>query len=217
LPLLLQSKILRALEEKKFERVGGTALLHVDVRVVAATNRNLKAAVAARQFREDLFFRLSVFPITIPPLRDRPSDIPTLARYFIDRFCRDLNKKPLVLSPSAEDELCSYPWPGNVRELQNCIERAAILTEGDTIHPRHLSLSFRGPVPALAEEDTSPWSKVDLSGTLAEVSRRALGEVERRKIEMALKEAAGNRGRAAEILQISYKSFTTKLKDHGLE
>ncbi len=217
LPLLLQSKILRALEEKKFERVGGTALLHVDVRVVAATNRNLKAAVAARQFREDLFFRLSVFPITIPPLRDRPSDIPTLARYFIDRFCRDLNKKPLVLSPSAEDELCSYPWPGNVRELQNCIERAAILTEGDTIHPRHLSLSFRGPVPPVAEEDTSPWSKVDLSGTLAEVSRRALGEVERRKIEMALKEAAGNRGRAAEILQISYKSFTTKLKDHGLE
>jgi DNA-binding NtrC family response regulator len=217
LPLLLQSKILRALEEKKFERVGGTALLHVDVRVVAATNRNLKAAVAARQFREDLFFRLSVFPITIPPLRDRPSDIPTLARYFIDRFCRDLNKKPLVLSPTAEDELRSYPWPGNVRELQNCIERAAILTEGDTIHPRHLSLSFRGPVPPVAEEDTSPWSKVDLSGTLAEVSRRALGEVERRKIEMALKEAAGNRGRAAEILQISYKSFTTKLKDHGLE
>jgi DNA-binding NtrC family response regulator len=217
LPLLLQSKILRALEEKKFERVGGTALLHVDVRVVAATNRNLKAAVAARQFREDLFFRLSVFPITIPPLRDRPSDIPTLARYFIDRFCRDLNKKPLVLSPSAEEELCSYPWPGNVRELQNCIERAAILTEGDTIHPRHLSLSFRGPAPLAAEEDASPWSKVDLSGTLADVSRRALGEVERRKIEMALKEAAGNRGRAAEILQISYKSFTTKLKEHGLE
>jgi DNA-binding NtrC family response regulator len=217
LPLLLQSKILRALEEKKFERVGGTALLHVDVRVVAATNRNLKAAVAARQFREDLFFRLSVFPITIPPLRDRPSDIPTLARYFIDRFCRDLNKKPLVLSPSAEEELCSYTWPGNVRELQNCIERAAILTEGDTIHPRHLSLSFRGPAAPAAEEDASPWSKVDLSGTLAEVSRRALGEVERRKIELALKEAAGNRGRAAEILQISYKSFTTKLKEHGLD
>jgi DNA-binding NtrC family response regulator len=135
LPLLLQSKILRALEEKKFERVGGTALLHVDVRVVAATNRNLKAAVAARQFREDLFFRLSVFPITIPPLRDRPSDIPTLARYFIDRFCRDLNKKPLVLSPSAEDELCSYPWPGNVRELQNFIERSVILSPGSVLRP----------------------------------------------------------------------------------
>src|SRR5437867_2770560 len=101
MPLPLQAKILRALEERKFERVGGTALLHVDVRVVAATNRNLRNAVAAKQFREDLFFRLSVFPITIPPLRERPSDIPMLAKYFIDRFSRDLNKKPLSLAPSA--------------------------------------------------------------------------------------------------------------------
>src|SRR5207245_4034320 len=134
LPLALQAKILRALEEKRFERVGGTVPLQVDVRVVAATNRNLKAAVAARQFREDLYFRLSVFPITIPPLRERPNDITLLARHFIDRFCRDLNKKPLVLAPSAEQELCAYGWPGNVRELQNCIERAVTLTGGDTIH-----------------------------------------------------------------------------------
>jgi DNA-binding NtrC family response regulator len=111
LPLLLQAKILRVLEEKRFERVGGTQSLQVDVRVVAATNRNLKAAVAARQYREDLFFRLSVFPIVIPPLRDRPADISTLARYFIDRFCRDLNKKSLVLAPAAEDELRQYAWP----------------------------------------------------------------------------------------------------------
>ena len=104
LPLTLQAKILRALEEKRFERVGGTAPLQVDVRVVAATNRNLKAAVAARQYREDLYFRLSVFPITIPPLRERSDDIATLARYFIDKYCRDLNRKPLVLSPAAEDE-----------------------------------------------------------------------------------------------------------------
>src|SRR5207249_2935420 len=117
--------------------------------------------------------RLSVFPITIPPLRDRPKDITTLALYFIDRFCRDLNKKPLTLSPAAEDELLAYAWPGNVRELQNCIERAAILTEGDTIHARHLNLSFRTPAPpaSSADEDASPWSKVDLSGTLADVSR----------------------------------------------
>ena len=145
LPLSLQPKILRALEEKQFERVGGTLPLKVDVRVVAATNRNLKAAVAARHYREDLFFRLSVFPIVIPPLRERTKDITTLARYFIDRFCRELNKRPLALSPAAEEELLAYPWPGNVRELQNCIERAAILTEGDTIHPRHLNLSFPGP------------------------------------------------------------------------
>jgi DNA-binding NtrC family response regulator len=218
LPLSMQAKILRALEEKEFERVGGTTPLHVDVRVVAATNRNLKAAVAARQYREDLYFRLSVFPITIPPLRDRPDDIATLARYFIDRFCRDLNKKPLVLSPAAEQELRSYGWPGNVRELQNCIERAAILTEGETIHPRHLNLSFRGPSLAPPpDDDGGPWSKIDLSGTLAEASRRTLIEVERRKIEHALKEAAGSKGRAAEILQVSFKAFTAKLKEHALE
>jgi DNA-binding NtrC family response regulator len=218
LPISLQPKILRALEEKTFERVGGTTPLHVDVRVVAATNRNLKAAVAARQYREDLYFRLSVFPIVIPPLRDRPSDIPTLARFFIDKFCRDLNKRPLVLSPAAEEDLRTYGWPGNVRELQNCIERAAILTEGDTIHPRHLNLSFRGPSLAPAvDEDGGPWSKIDLSGTLAEASRRTVNEVERRKIEQALKDAGGNRGRAAEVLQVSYKTFTTKLREYGFE
>ena len=217
LPLALQAKILRALEEKRFERVGGTAPLQVDVRVVAATNRNLKAAVAARQYREDLYFRLSVFPIVIPPLRDRPEDIVTLARYFIDRFCRDMNKRPLALSPAAEQELRSYAWPGNVRELQNCIERAAILTEGDTILPRHLNLSFRGPTVAPAPEDESPWTKIDLSGTLTDATRRIVAEVERRKIEQALKEAAGNRGRAAEILQVSYKTFTGKLREHNLE
>jgi DNA-binding NtrC family response regulator len=214
LPLTLQPKILRALEEKQFERVGGTLPLKVDVRVVAATNRHLKAAVAARQYREDLFFRLSVFPIVIPPLRERARDIITLARYFIDRFCRELNKRPLGLSPSAEQELLAYPWPGNVRELQNCIERAAILTEGDTIHPRHLNLSFRAPA---VEEDVSPWSQIDLSGTMAEASRRVIGEVERRKIERALNDAAGNRNRAAEMLQISYKMLVSKLKDYGLD
>jgi len=218
MPLSLQAKILRALEEKTFERVGGTTPLRVDVRVVAATNRNLKAAVAARQYREDLYFRLSVFPILIPPLRDRPDDIPTLARYFIDRFCRDLGKRPLALSPAAEQDLRTYGWPGNVRELQNCIERAAILTEGDTIQPRHLNLSFRGPVAQpSSEEDGGPWSKIDLSGTLAEATRRTVAEVERRKIEQALKDAAGNRGRAAEVLQVSYKTFTAKLKEYGLE
>jgi len=218
LPLALQAKILRALEEKRFERVGGTVPLQVDVRVVAATNRNLKAAVAARQYREDLYFRLSVFPITIPPLRDRPNDIPTLARYFIERFCRDLNKRPLTLSSAAEDELRSYGWPGNVRELQNCIERAAILTEGDTIHPRHLNLAF--PAAAIAEPaeaDGGPWSQIDLAGSLGEATRRVVAEVEKRKLEQALKEASGNKGRAAEILQVSYKQFTTKLKEHGFE
>jgi len=216
LPLSLQAKILRALEEKKFERVGGTSLLAVDVRVVAATNRNLRQAVAARQFREDLFFRLSVFPITIPPLRDRTSDIPMLARFFIERFCRDLNKKALTLAPSALDELCAYQWPGNVRELQNCIERAVILTEGDSIHARHLSLSFRDARPAGAA-DGSPWDHVDLSGTMAAATARAVSEVERRKLAVALAEAGGNRAKAADALQLGFKVFTAKLREHGLE
>lgn len=216
LPLSLQAKILRALEEKRFERVGGTTLLHVDVRVVAATNRHLKAAVAARQFREDLYFRLSVFPITIPPLRERPDDIPMLAKYFIERFCRDLKKKTLALAPAAVQDLSEYGWPGNVRELQNCIERAVILTEGDTIHARHLNLTFRDAASAAPAGD-DPWAQIDLSGTLAEASRRVLAEVERRKIELVLKDVGGNRGRAAEILQVSYKTFTAKLREYGLE
>ena len=218
LPLGLQAKILRALEEKSFDRVGGTVPLCVDVRVVAATNRGLKAAVAARQFREDLYFRLSVFPITIPPLRERPDDITLLARYFIDKYCRDMNKKPLTLAPSAEQAMKDYPWPGNVRELQNCVERAVILSEGDTIRASQLSLTFRAaPSAAGAAEEPNPWGAIDLSGSLAEATKRIVADVERRKIEQALKEADGNRLRAAELLQISQKAFLSKLKEHGLE
>ena len=214
LPLGLQAKILRALEEKRFERVGGTQLLHVDARVVAATNRNLKARVAERQFREDLYFRLAVFPIRIPPLRDRPTDVVLLARHFVDRFCRDQNKKPLLLSQGALAQLQAYPWPGNVRELQNCIERAVILIDGDTIHARHLSLSF--PQSQAAPDASNPWDQIDLSGSLSDAVRRATGEVERRKIQDALKDACGNRRRAAELLQVTYKTMLQKLKEHGL-
>jgi transcriptional regulator with PAS, ATPase and Fis domain len=212
LPISLQAKILRALEEKRFERVGGTQSLHVDVRIVAATNRGLKAAVAAKQFREDLYFRLSVFPIAIPPLRERPGDIATLARHFIEKFSRDLNKH-VHFAPAALEELQSYPWPGNVRELQNCIERAVILCDDDAIHPRHLSLSFR---PGAVAPPVSPWDQIDLSGTMLEATRRVTGEVERRKIEQAMKDHAGNKQRAAEQLQISFKSLTSKLKEFGL-
>jgi DNA-binding NtrC family response regulator len=215
LPLSLQAKILRALEERRFERVGGTASVQVDVRLVAATNRGLRAAVAARRFREDLFFRLSVFPITVPPLRDRPGDIPILARYFVDRFCRDMKKKPLVLSPAAIETLVSYRWPGNVRELQNCIERAVILADGDTILPRHLNLSFK--VVEREAEPPNPLEDLDLTGTLAEATRRALGVVEKVKIQQVLKEADDNKGRAAELLQISYKMLLAKLKEHRIE
>ena len=215
LPLSLQAKILRALEEKRFERVGGTASLQVDVRLVAATNRGLRAAVAARRFREDLYFRLSVFPIMIPPLRERKGDVPVLARFFVERFCRDLKKKPLVLSPPAMEQLQAYHWPGNVRELQNCIERAVILTDGDTVFPRHLNLTFA--VPVTEEPAVSPWAHIDMTGTLVEVTRRVTAEVEEVKIEEVLREAGGNKPRAAELLQISYKALLAKLKEHGID
>jgi DNA-binding NtrC family response regulator len=212
LELSLQAKILRALEEKRFERLGGTVSLHVDVRIVAATNRNLKAAVNARQFREDLYFRLSVFPITIPPLRDRPADIPLLAKYFLERFCGEMKKPVLSLAQSALDELCAYPWPGNVRELQNCIERTVILTEGDTIHARHLNLSTRQAAAAF-ERDDDPWSALDLSGTMAEATRRILDEVERRKAERALREAGGDLAKAAERLQVNPRALAVRLRE----
>ena len=221
LPLALQAKILRALEERTFERVGGNISLHVDTRVVAATNRNLKAGVASQQFREDLYFRLSVFPITIPPLRERLGDIGILAQHFVEKFSRDLTKPTLKLVPAALDALRAYPWPGNVRELQNCVERAVILCDGDTIHPRHLNLSFRPD--SLAQDDTpfeppkaDPWSAIDLSGSMPEALRRVTSEVERRKVEEALKQAGGSKERAAETLQISYKSLLQKMKEFSL-
>jgi DNA-binding NtrC family response regulator len=181
---------------------------------VAATNRNLKQRVAERQFREDLFFRLSVFPIQIPPLRERSQDVVILASHFVDRFCRDLNKKPLSLSTAALDELNAYSWPGNVRELQNCIERAVILCDDDSIQPRHLNLSFRQPVTAAPA--IGGWDDIDLSGTMTEALRRVTAEVERRKLERAMSEAAGNKQRAAEVLQISYKTMLQKLKEYAI-
>ena len=213
LPLPLQAKILRVLEEKQFERVGGTQSLHVDVRIVAATNRLLKQRVAERQFREDLYFRLSVFPILIPPLRERGDDVLILARHFVGKFCRDLNKSALAIAPAAIDELRTYPWPGNVRELQNCIERAVILADSDAIQPRHLNLTFRQPTAAPA---STPWDDIDLSGTLSEAIARTTAEVERRKIMQALQDAGGNKAFAADALHIGYKALLQKLKSYGL-
>ena len=150
----------------------------------------------------------------IPPLRERSEDIVILARHFVEKFCRDLNKKVLPLTPAALDELRAYAWPGNVRELQNCIERSVILCDDDAIHPRHLNLTFRQPAGAAVP--VSPWEEIDLSGTMSEAVRRVTGEVERRKLEQALKLAGGDKGRASEALQISYKSLLQKQKEHGI-
>ena len=213
LPVALQPKILRVVETLSFERIGGTQSLQVDVRLVAATNQDLRVQVATGAFREDLFFRLSVFPIQIPPLRERSADVPLLARFFIERFCADLEKPPLTLSPAAEDRLTSYSWPGNVRELQNCIERAVILCDESELRPQHLDVGS-GQVPA---PRVDPWDTIDLSGSLADASRRVLAEVEQRKILQALRKAGSNTGRAADALQISHRALMVKMQEYGIE
>jgi transcriptional regulator with GAF, ATPase, and Fis domain len=214
LPLTLQAKILRAIETRRFERLGGTATIQVDIRLVAATNRGLRQAVANRQFREDLYFRLSVFPVTIPPLRDRPEDIPLLARHFVERTCLEMGRKVMTLSERATEMLSTHPWPGNVRELQNALERAVILADGDTIHPGHLSLS---PTSAQSAPATDPWDAINLDGTLADATARVAAEAERRKILRAVREAGGDKGRAADALQVGYKALLAKIRDLGLE
>ena len=216
MPFSLQPKILRALEERRFERVGGNIPLQIDVRLVAATNKNLKAAVAARRFREDLYFRLSVLPIQMPALRERSTDIPLLAQHFVDRFSRDL-KKRVSLSPAALEALCAYPWPGNVRELQNCLERSVLLAEGDTIQPGHLQLSKTPTAVDPAPVPVDPWESFDWSGGLSEVSRRALAEVERRKIRRVLDDANGDRARTADLLQVPLRFLQAKLREYRLE
>ena len=208
MPMTVQAKMLRAIETRKIERLGGGASIQLDVRIVAATNRGLRQAVAARQFREDLYFRLSVFPVEVPALRDRREDIPKLAHHFVERVCRDVGKK-MTLSPEAVAELLAHSWPGNIRELQNAMERAVILADGDTLLPRHLSLS---PVPK-SGSSIDPWERIDLSGSLAEATARTVAETERRKIQQALHDADGDRGRAADLLQINYKALEVKLRE----
>ena len=208
MPMTVQAKMLRAIETRKIERLGGGASIQLDIRIVAATNRGLRQAVSARQFREDLYFRLSVFPVEVPALRDRRDDIPKLAHHFVERVCRDLGKK-ITLSPEAVTELMAHNWPGNIRELQNALERAVILAEGDVLLPRHLSLS---PVPK-SGSSADPWDRIDLRGSLAEATARTVSEVERRKIQQALSDTGGDRGRAADLLQINYKALDAKLRE----
>jgi transcriptional regulator with GAF, ATPase, and Fis domain len=167
--------------------------------------------VAARQFREDLYFRLSVFPIVVPPLRDRRDDIPILARHFLDRLCREV-KKRVTLSAAAIAALQRYDWPGNVRELQNCIERAIILTSADTIQSGHLHLE--GGVRQMSERaEAGRWEGFDWSGTLDEVARRAAAEAEQHKLVMALSDARGNRAQAAGALGIPLSTLDALLSE----
>jgi DNA-binding NtrC family response regulator len=210
LPLNVQGKLLRAIEEKTVDRIGGRSPIPVDVRVVAATNRDLRTAAEAGEFRRDLFFRLAVFPIEIPPLRERGADIELLARHFAAQLGRETHGRKAELSEASIKALSAHQWPGNVRELENAIERACILADSTVLEPHDLGL-------AASEQDApGTWNAMDVSGTLAEAADRAVRLVERRKIKEALSASEGNKTRAAEALGVSYKTLLTKIKDYNL-
>lgn len=209
LPLAVQGKLLRVIEEKAIDRIGGKALVPVDVRVVAATNKDLRAAVDTGEFRGDLFFRLAVFPIDIPPLRDRGTDIDLLARHFAAELGKELRGREASISEAGIQALRAHRWPGNVRELENSIERACILADSAELQPRDLGFGNDGAPEAKA-------IGFDLSGTLNEVTSRATEIVERQKVQAALAECEGNKARAADLLGISYKTLLTKVRDYNL-
>jgi len=212
LHLSVQAKVLRVIEEQCFERIGGLETIHVNTRVVAATNRKLQELVALKEFREDLFFRLSVFPIHIPPLRERMSDIRPLSNFFVEKFARELHRQGLQLSPEAESALEHYSWPGNVRELQNTIERAVILSDGKAIKPENLNFAFE------QRKRTDDFVHfLDLSGSLSDVAGRASRAAEKVKIQQALELANWNKTIAAEKLAVSYKTLLNKVKEFELE
>jgi DNA-binding NtrC family response regulator len=208
--MTIQSKLLRAIEEGEIERVGSPKALKVDVRIVAASNKDLEKAVEDKRFREDLFYRLNVFPIRIPPLRERKEDIPLLVDYFINRYCLEMKTSLKSISNEALEMLVSYNWKGNVRELENAIERAIILCDGDVIAPEHFVFS-KHFLSGAAERSLS------MSGPLERVAKEALRIAESKRIIEALKETRGNKTRAAEILQVSYKTLLTKIKEYGIE
>ncbi|HEV2350201.1 MAG TPA: sigma-54 dependent transcriptional regulator [Terriglobia bacterium] len=212
LPPSAQAKLLRLIEEKTFERIGGTQTITVDVRIVAATNRPLRDAVDKKLFRDDLYFRLSAFPVEIPPLRRRGRDVLTLANFFLDKYAREFSKPRAELSPAGQEMILSYAWPGNVRELSNAIERAVILADSHVIGAENLVLGFLTKLATPA-----PPSDFDLSGSLAEATDRAVLSVERAKIAQALEEARGNKTLAAEKLNVSTKTLLAKMRMHGLD
>jgi DNA-binding NtrC family response regulator len=210
----VQAKLLRFLQERTFERVGGNRTLSVRVRVVAATNRDLGREVAHRRFREDLFFRLAVVVLEVPPLRERPGDLPALARHFLERYRRELGREGLRLGDGALDAIRSHPWPGNVRELQNAVERAAILAEGDVIGPEHLGLGVEGEHRA----DLDAFCRVvDLEGSLDEVGARAQDAAQALLLRRTLDRVGGNKARAAEALRVNYKRLLARIRELGLD
>jgi len=210
MPLPLQTKLLRVLQERVFEKIGSNDQIAADCRVIVATNRNLAELVAAGSFREDLFHRINVFPLTIPPLRDRRDDIPLLCEDVLKQLRQHLGKPLSGISERAMKLMLDYRWPGNVRELRNCLERAAILTEDGVIQPDHIDFGMKESTPA----DSSPWDAADgmepgqvsytLTLPLCDLSLKALTD---RILAATLERCAGNKSRASQLLKIGRKAF----------
>lgn len=198
----LQSKLLRFLEEKAFKRIGGLSDIRVDVRVVAATNRSLEDDVKAGKFREDLYYRLQVMPIALPPLRDRKGDALLLAAYFVDRYNREFKKRIRGLSPAALSLVEQYSWPGNIRELRNAIERAMLLTANEWIEP--------GDLTALTHKATAAQFQLPPDGV-------SLEEVERQLLTQALERTGGNQTQAAQLLHINRDQVRYRIEKFGLQ
>lgn len=229
LPLSMQPKILRVLEEKEIDRLGGTRRFPIDVRIVAASNKNLPQEVRRGRFRQDLYFRLAVLPITIPPLRERKEDIPVLAKHFLKEFARDQNKAPLKLDAQVIRTLVVYPWPGNVRELKNIMQQLSLLCDGPVVTRQDLPAFFYGPkwyLPdtynAGSDVDNSlsvgysdfPEAGPELS--LKELKQRAWEPIEKQAISKALAMFEQNRTRTAKHLGISRRTLQTKIKKYGI-
>ncbi|MBI2192678.1 MAG: sigma-54-dependent Fis family transcriptional regulator [Planctomycetes bacterium] len=198
-----QVKLLRFLQEREIERVGGNEVIRVDVRIVAATNRDLKAAVEDKKFREDLYFRINVISVEVPPLRRRRGDIQALASHFIQKYTKRHNKTMVGLAPEALQRFLAYPWPGNVRELENVIERCIVLSRGDTVRPEDLPGFF--PEPGPQTEGLAPL-----------VPGCSMKELERFAIVKTLERFDGHRAKTAAILGLSVRALQYKLKEYGL-
>jgi len=210
IPMAMQVKLLRFLQERVFERVGSTEPIEVDVRVIAATNRSLAKMVKQGTFREDLFYRINVVRIDLPPLRERPEDIPLLVRHFCEKYALP-GEPPKEVSPAAMEILLNYAWPGNVRELENVVERACVTCREKTIGPEYLSPELSQP-----HATSSPF-KVDLNRPLPELLREATAEIERRYIRKALRKTRGNVGRCAKICGLSRRSISAKIAEYHID
>jgi DNA-binding NtrC family response regulator len=208
IPPAMQVKLLRVLQDRKFERVGGNKPIEVDVRVIAATNRSLARMVKKGRFREDLYYRINVVRMELPPLRDRPMDIPLLAGHFCIKFSPP--GKPKEISPAAMEVLLNHHWPGNVRELENAIERACVTCTGPAIGPENLPPELTQPA-----KRRSPF-RIDLNTPLPELLKEIAADVEARYIRKALGKAHGNVGKCADLCGLSRRSITAKIAEYGI-